>query len=375
MTKQTKKTTKKTSKNTIKKPNNKTRKSKKHQKEIDVKKLKVTVVIILLVGVLLIFSSYAWFSHNLNVRIKTFNMVVSRNSGLEISFDGINFGTELEISAETLIDELVKTYPNNTSQWADMGLRPVSSNGITNHNSKYFNIFFSGNGVQYPSLDLEDGYIFTEVATETEPRKYNSYIAFDLFFRNDTGSPVDDNVFLANGSEITIDERADEEMVGLLNSIRVGFVKVGTVPLDASANQIQNMRCNGNCYSLIYEPYSTRHTNLSIERALKYNVNLVDGEYFDTYAFRRPGGPIYVENTVSGSPNLDMNYFELQETMTENEIEQPLFTVPNGITKTRIYLWIEGQDIDSLETDSSGADLEIALGFVKDTTGYDQFND
>ena len=69
-----------------------------------------------------------------------------------------------------------------------------------------------------------------------------------------------------------------------------------------------------------------------------------------------------------------MNYFELQETMTENEIDQPLFTVPNGITKTRIYLWIEGQDIDSLETDSSGADLEISLGFVKDTAGYDTFN-
>lgn len=365
------------SKNVKKKATVKTKKNSKNsktEKKVNVKKLKVTAVIILLVGVLLIFSSYAWFSHNLNVRIKTFNMIVSENSGLEISFDGINFGTELEISAETLIDELVRTYPNNTSQWASMGLRPVSSNGITNHNSQYFNIFFSGNGVQYPSLDLEDGYIYTEVAAETERREYNSYIAFDLFFRNDTGSPVDDNVFLAEGSEITIDERADEEMIGLLNSIRVGFVKIGTTSLDASVNEIQNVRCNNNCYSLIYEPYSRAHTNLSIERALKYNVNLVNGEYFDTYAFKRPGGPIYVENTVSGSPNLDMNYFELQETMTENEIDQPLFTVPNGITKTRIYLWIEGQDIDSLETDSSGADLEISLGFVKDTAGYDTFN-
>ena len=129
-------------------------------KKVNVKKLKASAVIILLAGVLLIFSSYAWFSHNLIVKIKTFRMVVSRNSGLEISFDGINFGRELEISADTLIDELVKTYPNNTSQWSDMGLRPVSSNGITNHNSRYFNIFFSGNGVQYDSIDLEDGYIY-----------------------------------------------------------------------------------------------------------------------------------------------------------------------------------------------------------------------
>ncbi len=343
-------------------------------KKVNVKKLKASAVIILLAGVLLIFSSYAWFSHNLIVKIKTFRMVVSRNSGLEISFDGINFGRELEISADTLIDELVKTYPNNTSQWSDMGLRPVSSNGITNHNSRYFNIFFSGNGVQYDSIDLEDGYIYTEVAAEDERRRYNSFIAFDLFFKNDTGSPVDDNVYLTEDSQITIEETADEEMVGLLNSIRVGFVKVGTVPLDASVNEIQNMSCNNNCYSLIYEPYSTAHTNLSIERASKYGVNLVDGEYFDTYAFQRPGGPIYVENTVSGSPNLDLTYFQLQETMTENESDQPLFTVPNGITKTRIYLWVEGQDIDSLETDSSGADLEVSIGFIKDVTGYDSFD-
>lgn len=343
-------------------------------KKVNVKKLKASAVIILLAGVLLIFSSYAWFSHNLIVKIKTFRMVVSRNSGLEISFDGINFGRELEISADTLIDELVKTYPNNTSQWSDMGLRPVSSNGITNHNSRYFNIFFSGNGVQYDSIDLEDGYIYTEVAAEDERRRYNSFIAFDLFFKNDTGSPVDDNVYLTEDSQITIEETADEEMVGLLNSIRVGFVKVGTVPLDASVNEIQNMSCNNNCYSLIYEPYSTSHTNLSIERASKYGVNLVDGEYFDTYAFQRPGGPIYVENTVSGSPNLDLTYFQLQETMTENESDQPLFTVPNGITKTRIYLWVEGQDIDSLETDSSGADLEVSIGFIKDVTGYDSFD-
>ena len=343
-------------------------------KKVNVKKLKASAVIILLAGVLLIFSSYAWFSHNLIVKIKTFRMVVSRNSGLEISFDGINFGRELEISADTLIDELVKTYPNNTSQWSDMGLRPVSSNGITNHNSRYFNIFFSGNGVQYDSIDLEDGYIYTEVAAEDERRRYNSFIAFDLFFKNDTGSPVDDNVYLTEDSQITIEETADEEMVGLLNSIRVGFVKVGTVPLDASVNEIQNMGCNNNCYSLIYEPYSTAHTNLSIERASKYGVNLVDGEYFDTYAFQRPGGPIYVENTVSGSPNLDLTYFQLQETMTENESDQPLFTVPNGITKTRIYLWVEGQDIDSLETDSSGADLEVSIGFIKDVTGYDSFD-
>ena len=67
---------------------------------------------------------------------------------------------------------------------------------------------------------------------------------------------------------------------------------------------------------------------------------------------------------------MDMNYFELQETITEDDFNNPLFTVPDGVTKARIYIWIEGQDIDSLETDSQGADITVSLGFLKNTQGY-----
>lgn len=75
-------------------------------------------------------------------------------------------------------------------------------------------------------------------------------------------------------------------------------------------------------------------------------------------------------NTVSGSQNLNSEYFRLQNTMKERDLDIPIFTLPDGITKTRVYLCIEGQDIDSLETDSEGAELSISLNFVKDTAGY-----
>ena len=57
----------------------------------------ISVVIIFLLGILLIFSTYAWFSTSLNVKVKTFNMVVTRNSGLSISFDAINYDRAIEI--------------------------------------------------------------------------------------------------------------------------------------------------------------------------------------------------------------------------------------------------------------------------------------
>ena len=92
--------------------------------------------------------------------------------------------------------------------------------------------------------------------------------------------------------------------------------------------------------------------------------------YFPTYATIGAGGPIYVRNSVSGSPYIDKSLFDIQETFTEEEIDQPMFKVPDGVTKVRVYLWLEGQDIDSLETDSVGADLTISISFVKDTEGY-----
>ena len=102
---------------------------------------------------------------------------------------------------------------------------------------------------------------------------------------------------------------------------------------------------------------------------------MVDGFKYPTYAYIKEGGPIYVENSVSGSPNLDQNYFALQETVTEDDFENPIFQIPDGITKVRVYVWIEGQDIDSLETNSVGTEVEITIDFVKDQAGYDAYNE
>lgn len=330
---------------------------------------KVTIILIIIFGILLIVSTYAWFSTNLNVKIREFNMVVTKNDGLSISFDAINYGNIVEISKEALIDNLVNTYPDNENQWASNGLIPVSSNGIANSNTQFFD-FYESNGVLYSIRDKENGFIYTEKRDVRGQREFNYFIAFDLFFRNDSGSPIPDNLYLDTDTSIMIEDGAEEEMVGLLNTVRIGFVPIGSVDLDASPIEAQNIQCNNNCRSIIFEPNSREHTNLSIERSQKYGITLVDGMYFPTYATIGAGGPIYVRNSVSGSPYIDKNLFDIQETFTEEEIDQPMFKVPDGVTKVRVYLWLEGQDIDSLETDSVGADLTISISFVKDTEGY-----
>lgn len=331
--------------------------------------IKLTFLLLFAFGVLLIFSTYAWFSTNLNVKVKTFNMVVTKNTGLTISFDAINFDTAIEISENMLINELKRTYPNNLSQWSANGLIPVSSNGISNPNSYFFDMFYSGSGVLYGVRNKDKGYIKTTLTQEDKIRQFNRYIAFDLFFKNDSSSPISDNLYFDPDSSIMFDDEVSDEMKGLLNSVRIGIVKVGSLPDTASPTDVQNIQCSNNCSSIIYEPFSTNHEQLSIERAEKYGVNLVDGQTFPTYGCVKEGGPILVNNAVSGSPNLNTEFFVLQQTIKESDLSKPIFEIPSGITKARVYLWIEGQDIDSLETDSEGADLSISLNFFKDTAG------
>ncbi len=277
------------------------------------------------------------------------------------------------ISRDILIFEVAETYPNHLNQWALNGLIPISSNGICNPNSYFFDIFETS-GVKYKNRRKENGFIYADKVVDTKPRSYNSYIAFDVFFKNVTGSPVPDNLYFDEETSITMVTEGSEEMKGLTNSLRIGIVKVGTLPLDADPTDIQNIQCEGKCEAIIFEPYSTNHSELSRERAKKYDLNLLDGKRFPTYAMIKEGGPIYVKDNISGSPNLDLNYFALQNNIHEEDFSRPIFDIPDGITKARVYLWIEGQDIDSLETDSEGADLYIDISFIKDTVGYDTFN-
>lgn len=348
----------------------------------------ISLIVIFLLGTLLLVSTYAWLSTNLNVKVKNFNMIVSQNSGLSISLDGINFSTYVEISEEILIDKLKNTYPNNTSQWSSNGLVPISTYGTSGPNDQTFN-FFSSVGVKYKDKEKKIGYLTTALMEDDTSRKsFNRYIAFDLFLKNATGSPTSDNLYLDPSSYLILERDEDEEeptteeaiedleeIKGLVNSARFGIVKIGSVGLDASANEIQNMRCNNNCSFIIFEPNSTNHTKLSIERAMKYGLNLTDGEYFPTYAYTKALKGVKVEDTISGSANLDLNSFKLQETLVEEDLENPIFDIPSGITKVRIYVWLEGQDIDSLETDSEGAKISISLDFSKDTYGYNSYDE
>jgi len=320
------------------------------------------------IGVLLIFSAYAWFNASLDVKVKFINLTVSKKNGLYISLDGIDFSSSVQISKKTLIDDLSTRYPNHTSQWAKSGLYPVSSKGISNPNTDIFEIYHASDfEVDY---ETNKSYLSTVKNVEKGISDRKHYIAFDIFLKNITGSPISDNLYIDEGTNIIGQSEVTEQVMGLINSARIGFVKVGSVSRKSTIAEIQNIECNNNCEMVIYEPNSTRHTNLSIQRAKKYNVNLKNGEYYPTLAITGEMNFFEINDTIKGKVTKN---FELQNTQVD--INKPIFEIPDGITKLRIYIWIEGQDIDSLATKSEGADVSVIINLVKDTAGYDAFNE
>ena len=327
------------------------------------------IIVTFLMGIIFLVSTYAWFYSSLDVKVKFVNLVVSNNAGLTISLDGINFGSSVQISEENLINNLKTAYPNSTSQWPMHGLRPVSSNGISNPNEEKFNIFYASKA-EYLNEEKTKSSLTTKRANENTINNLSSFVAFDIFLKNVTGSPISDNLYLDEGTDVVLESKNDEEIQGLLNSIRMGFLKIGSVPLDADVNSIQNVGCNNNCQAIIYEPYSTNHTNLSISRVEKYNINLLNGQYYPTYAMINSVTGVDFKDIIYGQ---DRENFGLQITRVDKS--RSLFEIPDGITKVRVYVWIEGQDIDSLETKSNGADLSIRINFIKDTAGYDYYDE
>lgn len=340
------------------------------------KRGKILILVVFLLGVALSYATYAWFSASLNVKVKFFDVKVSTETGLFISLDGINFSDSIEITHDSITTDLFRLYPNHTNQWASSGLWSVSSNGIANANSDKFAVYNGSMGKYTDKARRGLRFVNTTLLKEDKPSEWSQYIAFDIFLKNVSGSPKKDNLYISNTTYIDFDESADEEtrekMQDIFNTMRMGIVKIGETSSKSDVNTIQNLQCNGECMSLIYEPNSLKHNQESIEAAAALGITIEDNTYVPTYGVVAEGDHLdHKSGFINSGVSLDTEHFALQHTIFESDFSKPIFQIPNGITKARVYLWIEGQDVDALEVHSEGAPVALNLDLEKDLAGYE----
>lgn len=160
---------------------------------------------------------------------------------------------------------------------------------------------------------------------------------------------------------------ATEQDNGIKNASRIAFVKLGETPDGSELATIQALNAGAASEVTVWEPNYDIHTDAGVANAkdvygittTKANGELVpysgikdtilktddillgdatQAKHEDKFTTVTPG-----KNTIAGfSTNV------------------ALFTLNKGITKMRIYMWVEGQDVDC-ENNASGGEINFDL--------------
>lgn len=324
--------------------------SRKEQKK---KRLLILILLLFFCTILLSSVTYAWFSSNKNVTIDNIDINVATLTGIQVSTDAINWSNEL---TKDQIINAYKTYSRAENQLPDT-LSGISTDG-TVVNGK-MNMFYG-----YTEERSKVYYLKTKKETEInctgdEQCSGHHYIAFDMFLltTNETNLVVTSNSSVVNRGEV------DD---GGQNAARVGFVVLGSVAENASAASAQSLMNGRN--AIIWEPNYDVHTPMGVEAAR--NIYGINTSTSGVARIPYRGVNQEITNMVDISQTNSSPFFTAvnpQITTTKGFVDdQELVNIPAGITKIRVYMWLEGQDVDYENNAADGQltfNLEVAMTY------------
>lgn len=348
-----------------------TKKTKKEERRR--KKMFLMIFMILFVGIVLTASTYAWFTTNRNVQVNSIDVNVAASDGLQISVDAEHWGPTVTVA------ELIGANSNwagNANQLpgadgTNVPLQPVSTDGkVTTGRLS----MFRGNVV----ADEANG-TFTlgaSVSAESKRTDAGDYVAFDIFLQ----STKEQKLYLAQGSGVTVTTPNND--TGIKNAARVAFLVQGNVAQGSAASTAQAL--NGATSSWIWEPNFEIHTAAGYDNARNtYHVPVdtfspnEDNSLYTTTAALPYKGLIAVIpeddlQALDGSSDTSSNYFSSNDVSTHTSPSTGIptgnmefITLSEGITKIRVYMWFEGQDVDC-EDKASGGQVALDLKFSLD---------
>lgn len=277
--------------------------------------------------------------------------------------------------------------------------------------------------------DLIDNVVSTIPEGESTPvysiSEQDGYVAFDIFIRNQSGSGYtkeynqgdDEGIYLTNDSRVVLTSSGTDESGepltggdGIENSIRIAFMQVGRVSYSNTGELAQLISCvdnesntslcnkgesliEGNSMGLgitwnIWEPNDKSHNDDSIQhfaRICKKRTAvstyegacdpLSDNTYFDTYAANETidrDDNVNIYDGLNGYADVSekltkFTYFTDTDKLVSGSSRREIFYLaPNSITKVRVYVFLEGQDVDNYDLGMIGKKISIAFGFTKD---------
>ena len=280
-----------------------------------VKKALLPAIAALLCSVIALTSvSYAWFSLGTEASVDGMKMEVTSVGGLQVSADGSNFKDDLVLS--DLVGKGINHFPTETEGKLETFM-PVSTDGKADKGVLSFVTAQVVNGATGEiSADGVDG----------------QYIVFDFYVlvTNDTTLRLDADSVVAS----TNDKESHL-------SSRVAFLLLGTEDTaeDAKTIGVEDGIEAASGQAKIWEPYKTTRSEAYISKFGSAN----DNKAMAYSALYEDG----TESATIATFDLDTN-------------PQDLFALEAGYSKIRVYIWVEGQDVDCINGADGGAfDIEL----------------
>lgn len=350
--------------------------------------LKVSLLLLLLAAVLLISSTYAWFIANNTATISTINVKVETVEGIQISVDA---DARKDTITNADITGAGSTYAGAVNQLPGV-LKPVSSGAqSTNVTTSQLDMFdvTAADSTDTTGTNVGRKKMVATKATDTHGTTGN-YITFDLFLNLQSTEAKD--LYITANSKVAWDatraaadtNTAYQSDKGLQNASRVAFMVFNNA-LTADKTTAQGWTYtdgSANSAFVLWEPNADAHTAAAIENAVveaPYDVphtNRADLEgetkkvplpYSGVKAAFDAAQNVYYWNATAA--NYASSFQAITPTIATNVANtdrQKLITLKPGVTKMRIYMWLEGQDVDCY-TGASGTYLNFNLQFQVDT--------
>ena len=361
------------------------------------KKLRTLILLLFLTIIMFGTSTYAWFTANRIVTIESLNVHVETSDGLQISTDGTTWKSVITTS------DITSHAYSGAMNFIPSTLDAVSTNGSYDADStggtKYLKMFASNIG---SDVAVNNGAYTIYTTQVNESTDHTKFIAFDIFLKVSSNKDVYLNSSNANFSNVV--KRADTNEVtyadrGLKNAARVGFITIGEADSTASQSDIISAYSSSLNTVKIWEPnndthaaavvnsvgpeygYDSEHNNALTNTAnprLDYYGMLAAIPSTDkkdligtvrgtiTSYGTSPDTVTFSELMSQGTVTSDTGLYSTTgvlistpSTLTSG-VSYKIFSLNQGITKMRVYMWIEGQDIDC-ENNASGTDITFNI--------------
>ena len=395
------------------------------------KKVRNLVLVCVLTAVLLTVSTYAWFIGMQTVKVNQFEIEIAGVDNLLLSMDGENWDTT--VTPGTTAAYANNT--NQFLEGSDEGLIPMSSVGdfeLTTSRMKLFqkgSLTATSGGYRLMASLVDNSQVLTvdDTAVPGQYQEADGYVAFDLFVMNLSGEAYYNEITTPSNEEaiyLTYDSKVEAtgngaDVSGIDNSVRVAFAQIGRVDAEYGYNEdktatITGITCNlkdgvpaytaengvtGICRDAhIWEPNESDHVPNALtwyEKSCKPRTADNDKFAYSTGACKNIEGIHYktaaVKDVIMADDYIDVydgelnghtisaahleevdTFTDYEKLYTGNQRKELMTLAPNSITKIRVYIWLEGQDVDNFDFASLGEKITVNFGFTKERYTTDE---